>query len=67
MSNEIDVLLTPAEAAAYMRVQQCTLAKWRCQGGGPMYVKLSGRTIRYKKSDVEAAIANSLRSDTSKR
>lgn len=30
-----------------------TLAKWRCQGRGPRFIKLGGR-IRYRLSDVEA-------------
>ncbi len=43
------VLLTEAEAAAFLRLQPVTLKKWRCRGRGPAYVRL-GAAIRYELS-----------------
>lgn len=40
------LLLTTAEAAAALDVEQTVLAKWRRQGTGPAFIQL-GRTIRY--------------------
>ena len=41
-----DILLTPIEAAAFLKKSRTTLACWRCQGRGPAYYKVEG-TIRY--------------------
>ena len=49
-------LLTPEEAAKILGVQVQTLAAWRCSRRYPLkFVKL-GRTVRYRKADVEAFI-----------
>jgi predicted DNA-binding transcriptional regulator AlpA len=40
-------LLTPSEAAEYLGFSLGTLAKWRCQGGGPPYLKITPRAVRY--------------------
>jgi predicted DNA-binding transcriptional regulator AlpA len=45
-SPSIDVLLTPKEAAHYLRVSLSWLAKARMRGDGPAYVKV-GRSVRY--------------------
>jgi hypothetical protein len=42
----IGILLTPKEAAHYLRVSLSWLAKARVRGDGPAYLKL-GRSIRY--------------------
>jgi hypothetical protein len=38
-----DHLLTPAEAAERLRLRPQTLARWRVEGFGPVFVKLGGR------------------------
>ena len=43
-------LLTPKEAANFLRVSESWLAKARMRGDGPPYVKL-GRSIRYREGD----------------
>lgn len=48
-------LLTPREAAARLRVAPDTLAKWRCQGRGPIYTKVGGRVL-YDEADLIAYI-----------
>lgn len=40
-----DVKLTTKEAAAYLRLQPCTLEAWRTKGRGPKYQKLGSRVI----------------------
>lgn len=54
-------LLTAAEAAAYVNVSIRTLARWRAAGSGPVVVKLSARTVRYRVADLDAWIATSAR------
>lgn len=59
-----DVLLTPADAAAYLRLAVQTLAHWRVQGQGPPYLKC-GRLIRYRQADLEAWTQAQTRAHTS--
>jgi len=42
-------LLTPQEAANYLRVSGSWLAKARMRGDGPAFIKV-GRAIRYSKT-----------------
>jgi excisionase family DNA binding protein len=49
-------LLTPDETAGYLRATKQTLARWRCEGGGPAYVKM-GMRVLYRRSDLETWIA----------
>lgn len=60
-----DRLLTPAQAAKILRVKTRTLQAWRYRGGGPPYVKLGLRAIRYRRSDLKTYILDSLRRSTS--
>jgi hypothetical protein len=45
-------VLTPAEAAAYLRLSQSTLAKLRLYGTGPRYTK-AGQAVRYRRPDLD--------------
>ena len=44
--------LTPAELASMLKIEVGTLAKQRCCGGGPRFIRV-GRAIRYDRADVE--------------
>jgi predicted DNA-binding transcriptional regulator AlpA len=44
-------LLTPKEAAAFLRLSESFLAKARMRGDGPRYRKLS-RSVRYTMADL---------------
>jgi predicted DNA-binding transcriptional regulator AlpA len=44
-----DVLLTPKDAAAFLRLSLSWLAKARQRGDGPPYIKL-GKSVRYSES-----------------
>ncbi len=51
------VFLTEAELAARWGLAPATLANRRWRRQGPPFVKLNGRTVRYRLSDVLAAEA----------
>ena len=57
-------LLTPPAVAVMLRVNTKVLERWRGAGGGPRFVRLTRKTIRYQLSDIEAFIAARLRSST---
>lgn len=49
-------LLTAFEVARFLRVSRWTLSDWRKNGGGPAFLKLSRRTIRYPRKAFERYI-----------
>lgn len=51
---ETDEILTPGEAAALLRVPLLTLTRWRRNGAGPSALHFDKRTVRYRRSSVEA-------------
>lgn len=52
-------LLSTIEAAARLNIHPETLKRWRAEGRSPAYVKLAGKAVRYRASDIEAWISNS--------
>ncbi len=46
-------LLKSQEAADYLGVSASCLAQWRMLRRGPPVARISGRTIRYRKHDLE--------------
>ena len=48
----MDRYLTPKETARSIGVLVATLANWRSQGRGPIYVVISKRCIRYRPEDI---------------
>ena len=48
----LETLLKPSEAAAFLGVHSNTLRSWRAAGTGPRFVQYTGRTIRYRISDL---------------
>jgi predicted site-specific integrase-resolvase len=55
--------LTPRQLATRWQVSEKTLERWRCKGGGPIYLKLGGR-ILYPSAQVEAMEAQQVRKAT---
>lgn len=49
-----DSLLTPAEAAAFLRLKIGTLAFYRWEGGGPEFTRIGPKLIRYRLGDLRA-------------
>lgn len=60
------VLLTPVEAARFLRVSLSWLAKARMRGDGPAYVKV-GRAIRYSDAALSQWMRSRQRLSTSER
>jgi hypothetical protein len=54
--TDADVLLTRAEAAAYLRRSVPTLESWSRQGFGPRMVRMGRRGVRYRLSDLRRYI-----------
>ena len=52
MNDKHDLVLTESEAARQLRVSVTGLRKWRRDGTGPAYVRLGGRLIRYRPTDI---------------
>lgn len=46
-------LLTPREAAAYLRVSESTMSRWRSAGTGPPFLSLGG-IARYRREAIDA-------------
>jgi predicted DNA-binding transcriptional regulator AlpA len=64
--NSLERLLTPREAADFLRGSESWLAKARMRGDGPPFVKV-GRSIRYSQADLVQWLKHQLRSSTSER
>ena len=57
-------LLTPEDAGAQLGLSLGALAQLRYTGGGPRFIKLTARAVRYRQSDLDAWIAASARTST---
>jgi hypothetical protein len=53
-----DTKMRPLEAARYLKVAESTLAKLRCNGGGPRFAKAGPRLVIYDRADLDAWLAN---------
>ncbi|MBF0185323.1 MAG: helix-turn-helix domain-containing protein [Magnetococcales bacterium] len=53
-----------AQAAEYLQLAEATLEKMRCRGDGPKFAKL-GRTVIYRKQDLDAWIESRVIASTS--
>jgi predicted DNA-binding transcriptional regulator AlpA len=60
-----DCLLRPNEAARQLGVSLSCLEAWRYRGGGPRFVRISARCVRYRRVDLEQWIRERVRSSTS--
>ena len=47
-----DALLSPHEAAAFLRLSYSTLAWYRCHGGGPKFIHSGPKLVRYRLGDL---------------
>ncbi len=48
----LDRNLTEKEAAAFIGYTPRALQSWRLKGGGPKFVKVSARSIRYRRREL---------------
>jgi len=60
----VDPLLTPKEASAQLGLSPAALAQLRYTGGGPGYVKLTAKAVRYRQCDLDEWIATRARTST---
>jgi predicted site-specific integrase-resolvase len=51
MDDDAKKYLTPDEAARLIGAASQTLARWRCEGGGPQFIRV-GRKIMYGADDI---------------
>lgn len=58
-------MIDEKEAALYIGYTVRALQNWRLRGGGPKFVKVSARSIRYRRSDLNMWIESKLVSSTS--
>jgi len=58
-------LINEHEAADYIGHSVRALQNWRVRGGGPKFVKISGRSIRYRRCDLNTWIEARLVRNTS--
>ena len=57
-------MLNTKQAATQIGLKPNTLAKWRCEGGGPVFFKV-GRSVRYRLEDLSAWLAEKRSTSTS--
>ena len=48
----LDCLINEGEAARFLGYSVRTLQNWRVRGGGPAFVKVSSRSVRYRRRDL---------------
>lgn len=63
--SDPDALLHQAEAAYLTGLSGRTLETFRLRGGGPLFVVLAKRAVRYRRRDVLAWIDSRVRRSTS--
>lgn len=61
----LDCLITEQEAAKFLGYTVRALQNWRVRGGGPKFVRVSSRSIRYRRRDLNTWIEERLCSNTS--
>lgn len=55
---------TEEQAAEFLHLKKKTLQAWRVRGAGPPFLKL-GKAVRYRISDLETFVMESMRTSTS--
>ncbi|WP_425410756.1 helix-turn-helix transcriptional regulator [Hyphococcus sp.] len=63
----LNQLLCEKDAASFLGYTIRALQNWRLRGGGPQYVKISARSIRYRRRDLLAWVESKLQNNTSER
>jgi predicted DNA-binding transcriptional regulator AlpA len=61
----LDRMLTESEASSFIGFSVRALQGWRVSGGGPHYVKIGGKAVRYRRRDLIAWAETNLRRTTS--
>jgi predicted DNA-binding transcriptional regulator AlpA len=61
----LDRLIAERQAAEFLGYSVRALQNWRVRGGGPRFVKVSGRSVRYRRRDLIEWVERRLRWNTS--
>lgn len=61
----LDQLLNEHEAARMLGFTIRALQNWRVRGGGPQFVKISKRSVRYRRRDLLAWVNKHIKVNTS--
>jgi len=64
-SDANDRLITEVDAAAFLGYTVRALQNWRVRGGGPKFIRVSSRSVRYRRRDLIAWADGLLKSHTS--
>lgn len=56
MNPKFECLLGEREVAKLLSVSVALLQRWRCYGGGPCFVRVGARSIRYRYTDIETFV-----------
>ena len=64
MDDDDSKLLTIDEVAGYLQMTPAALATLRYTGKGPRFLKLTGRLVRYRASDLKAWLDSTTKSAT---
>ena len=64
-NTETVLLLNERDVAALLGITTRALQAWRVRGYGPRFARISPRAIRYRRKDVEAWVAQQMKSSTS--
>ncbi len=66
-NEDLDSLVRQEGAAIILGVTPRCLENWRHRGGGPNFIRISARCIRYRRSDINKWIEERVRTSTSDR
>lgn len=50
--SDLKTLLNETEVANLLNLTPSCLQGWRCKGGGPKFIRISRRCIRYRREDL---------------
>jgi len=64
-ASGLPLLMTEQEAADLLGFSPRTLQGWRVNGGGPRFVKISKRCVRYRRQDLTEWVEERMRRSTS--
>jgi predicted DNA-binding transcriptional regulator AlpA len=64
-TDHLDRLIDERIAADFLGYSVRALQNWRLRGGGPAFIKVSSRSVRYRRRDLIAWAEQRLRVNTS--
>lgn len=61
----LEQLLKEKSAAEFLQMSERTLQGMRLRGGGPLFIRISHRAVRYRRKDLLEWINSKIRTSTS--